>query len=68
MAECKVDKAAILHMWRQMIDQLGVEKYTSEQWQVQYEDFCRCMLSTSEPFVAIQSVMSKYKLKSRTTF
>lgn len=66
MEQCKVDKNAILHMWRQILEQTGIDKYTSEQWQVQYEDFCRCMLSASEPFVAIASVMSKYNLKSRT--
>lgn len=66
MEECKLDKSGVLRMWRQIIEQTGVDKYTSEQWQVQYEDFCRCMASMSEPFVAIQSVMSKYNLKSRT--
>lgn len=43
-------------MWRQIIDQTGVDKYTPEEWQESYEDFRRCMLSPSEPYVAIQSV------------
>lgn len=59
MAECTLDKNAILRMWRQIIEQTGIDKHTSEQWQVQYQDFCKCMISPSDPYVAIQSVSVK---------
>lgn len=49
-------KAEILHMWRQIVDQTGVDKYSHEEWQEHYENFVRCMLSPSEPYVQIDSV------------
>lgn len=49
----------IVRMFRQMVDQTGVEKHTSEEWQEAYEDFCRCMQSPQEPYITVSSVSIK---------
>lgn len=46
----------IVRMWAQIVRELGEDKYTSEQWQEGYEDFWRCMLSNSEPYIRTESV------------
>ncbi|KAH8396451.1 hypothetical protein KR222_010432 [Zaprionus bogoriensis] len=51
----KPTKNEILHMWSQIVTQTGIEKYTSEEWQENYENFWRCMLSPNEPYIQIQN-------------
>lgn len=46
----------ILRMWSQIVYQIGKDKYTSEEWQENYENFWRCMLSKSEPYIRIEQV------------
>lgn len=52
----KMRRRDISRMWAQIVKELGEDKYTSQQWQEGYEDFWRCMLSNSEPFIRIESV------------
>lgn len=52
----------IVRLWAQIVNELGEDKYTSQQWQEGYDDFWRSMLSNSEPYIRIESV-SRLKRK-----
>lgn len=56
MEACRLKKADIKRMWSQIVTQTGIDKYTYAEWQENYEEFWKCMLSTSEPYIRIQSV------------
>lgn len=46
----------IARMWSQIVHEIGKDKYTSTEWQESYENFWRCMLSKSEPYIRIENV------------
>ncbi|XP_064535174.1 GATA zinc finger domain-containing protein 10-like isoform X2 [Drosophila montana] len=56
MEACRLKKADIKRMWSQIVTQTGIDKYTYAEWQENYEEFWKCMLSTSEPYIRIQSI------------
>ncbi|XP_064546484.1 putative mediator of RNA polymerase II transcription subunit 26 isoform X2 [Drosophila montana] len=46
----------ILRMWAQIVQQTGIEKYTAEEWQENYEEFWKCMQSPTDPYIRIESI------------
>ncbi|XP_032585224.2 involucrin [Drosophila mojavensis] len=48
--------ADIKQLWNQVVTQTGVDKYNSDEWQGHYEQFWKCMVTTLEPYVVVQSV------------
>jgi len=54
--ECTFSKSDIRKFWSQIVEERGVDYCTPEEWQEHYTDFCRCMLSESEPFTRIDTV------------
>ncbi|XP_034473498.1 probable basic-leucine zipper transcription factor R [Drosophila innubila] len=68
--ECTFSKSEIRKFWSQIVEEKGVDYYTPEEWQEHYTDFCRCMLSESEPFTRIDTLeeLSQGIVKTQPVF